>query len=300
MRPPSRMDRGKTRKKGKTDILNVPAYVINLKERPDRWKRFTDQPVVHSFKALKREPAVNGKRLNYARDKRISVRTKLNIFRNYRRSHHEIATLGAIGSSMSHIGIWKKFVESGAKVCLVLEDDAILTEQHVENINRILPTLPSKWGMWILGWYRPNLVREPLPTKPWNRVYNFTAAHAYLLTRDAAIKLLEEPFPIEKHIEYYITSCSILKDFLILQHPEMHIEFFRKERGPRTADSNTSQHKKAGCPSCNAPDDYSQLYKKNSRKTTDGMVVQGLVNGEQSKRVLTLLRGATRKNSKHP
>lgn len=294
------MDRGKTRKKGKTDILNVPAFVINLKERRDRWKRFTDQPIIHSFKALKREPAINGKKLNYARDKRISLRTKLNIFRNYRRSHHEIATLGAIGSSMSHIGIWKKFVESGAKTCLVLEDDAILTENQIAEVNRIMPSLPSGWGVWILGCYKPNLISEPLPTKPWHRVYNFTAAHAYLLTRAAAIKLLEEPFPIEAHIEYYITGCSILKDFKIVKHPEINIEFFRKERGPRTTDSNTSQHKRTGCPSCNAPDDYSQLYKKNSRKTSNGMVVNGLVNGEQSKRILTLLRGATRKNSKHP
>jgi len=277
----------------KLDIFRLPTYIINLKERPDRWKRFTDQPTVHSFK-FKRVNAINGKKLNYVRDRRISLKTKLNILRNYRRSHNEIATLGAVGSSLSHIDAWRQFVASGAKRCLILEDDAIITADQMEQIDKLVPDLPAKWGIWILGYYRPNLIVESLHAKPWNRVYNFTAAHAYLLTREAAEKLLEEATPIETHIEYYMTGASILKEFTIVQHPDIHIEFFRKE-GPRTRDSNTSQHKKSGCPTCNVPDDYSQIYKSYTRKGPKGMRVRGIVNGEQSKRILTMMR-KTRKN----
>jgi len=280
----------------KADIFKLPAYVINMKERQDRWKRFTDQPAVHMFK-MKRILAVNGKKLNHVHDRRISLKTKLNILRNYRRSHHEIATLGAVGSSLSHIEAWRRFVATGAKQCLIFEDDAIITEDQMKQIDELIPDLPAKWGMWILGYYRPNLILEPLSAKPWNRVYNFTAAHAYLLTRETAKKLLEDPTPIETHIEYYMTGASVIKDFLIVQHPDVHIEFFRKE-GPRTRDSNTSQHKKSGCPTCNVPDDYSQIYKNYSRKTEDGMKVRGIVNGEQSRRVIRKLRRATRKNPK--
>ena len=102
------MVRGRTRRK--RDIFSLPTYVINLNERKDRWKRFLSQPAVTTFSRLRRFPAVNGKRLNYRKDKRISVHTRLNITRNYRRSHYEIATLGAVGSSMSHVGVWRKFV----------------------------------------------------------------------------------------------------------------------------------------------------------------------------------------------
>jgi len=289
------MGRGKTRKR--RDIFSLPTYVINLKERADRWKRFVSQPVTSSFKHLKHFYAVNGKKLNYRKDKRISIRTKLNITRNYRRSHCEIATLGAIGSSLSHIEIWKRFVASNAPVCLVLEDDAILTDSQLRMVNDMTP--PEGWGIWILGCYLPNLIVKPMADK-WNRVYNFTAAHAYMLTRGAALKLLEEAFPIEKHIEYYMTGTALLKDIKIVNHEDIHVEFFRKPEGPRTADSNTSQHKKAGCPACDVPDDFSQLYKGFTRKTKRGVKIMGVVEAPQPKKILTLKNTANRENSVHP
>jgi GR25 family glycosyltransferase involved in LPS biosynthesis len=285
------MDRGKTRRKRNLNIFNMPAYVVSMKERADRWKRFTDQPAIKAIKGLKRTAAINGKKLNYRTDKRISIRTRLNIFRNYRRSHNEIATLGAVGCSLSHIQAWKQFLKSGANMGLILEDDAIITESMLNTINDTSASLPSGWGIWILGCYRPNLTYEHLPTKPWNRVYGFTASHSYILTRDTAKQLLDDALPVETHIDHYMCSAAILKDILIVQNPNVHIEFFKKDHGPRTADSNTSQHKKSGCPTCNVPDDHSQLYKNYTRKGAKGMRVKGLINGEQSKRILTLKSG---------
>jgi GR25 family glycosyltransferase involved in LPS biosynthesis len=284
-------------KKKKLDLFTMPTYVINLKERPDRWKRFMSQTVTDQFKHLHHFFAVNGKRLKYRRDKRISIRTKLNITRNYRRSHCEIATLGAIGSSMSHISIWKRFVASKAPYCLVLEDDAMLTDSQIRDINEM--TLPDNLDMWILGCYLPNLIIQPL-NGAWNRVYNFTAAHAYLLSRKAALKLLEEAYPIETHIEYYITNASIIKDINILQHNDVHIEFFRKAEGPRTADSNTSQHKKSGCPTCDVKDDFKQLYRGFTRKTKRGVKVMGIVEAPQPNHILNFNNTAERSDAKHP
>lgn len=290
------MDRGKTRRqKRNLNIFKMPTYVVSMKERPDRWKRFTDQPAIKAIKGLKRTAAVNGKKLNYRTDKRISIRTRLNIFRNYRRSHHEMATLGAVGCSLSHIQAWKQFLKSGANVALILEDDAIITESMLNMVNETSATLPSGWGIWVLGCYRPNLVYEHLPTKPWNRVYGFTASHSYIITRDAAKQLLEDALPVETHIDHYICSAAVLKDILIVQNPDVHIEFFQKEKvansATTTVDSNTSQHKKSGCPTCNIPDDHSQLYRGYTRKGARGMRVKGIINGEQDKRLLTLKSG---------
>ena len=298
-----------------------------MKERADRWKRFMSQPVTSSFKHLHRFNAVNGKALNYRRDKRISIRTKLNITRNYRRSHYEIATLGAVGSSLSHIGIWKRFVASGASVCLVLEDDAILTDTQLRLVNELTP--PEGWGIWLLGCYLPNLIVHPLQ-KGWARVYNFTAAHAYLITRAAALKLLEEPHPIETHIEYYMTGTAYLKDIKIVNNDNVHVEFFRNpegpassdlgrqgpassdlgrqgpassdlgRQGPRTADSNTSQHKKSGCPTCNVQDDYKQLYRGFTRRSKRGMKIIGMVEAPQPKKILNFNNTAERENFMHP
>lgn len=289
------MGRNKTRKRG--DIFSTLTYVINLKERPDRWKRFMSQPVTSSFKRLNHFFAINGKKLDYRKDKRISIRTKLNITRNYRRSHYEIATLGAVGSSFSHIEVWKRFIASGEPRCLVLEDDAILTDTQLRMVSDITP--PSDYGIWILGCYLPNLIVQPLK-KPWNRVYNFTAAHAYIITRAAALKLLKEPFPIETHIEYYMTGTALLKDIKIVQNDNVHIEFFRRTEGPRTPDSNTSQHKKSGCPTCSFKDDYSQLYKGFTRKSKRGIKIMGVVDAPQTNRILTFKHSAKRADFVHP
>ena len=291
--------------KASVDIRNFPVYAINLPERKDRWRRFMSNEAIRQFNNLERVSGTNGKKLDYKTDRRISMGTKLRIHRNYRRSHYEIATLGAIGASISHVRTWEKFLESGAPVCIVVEDDAIWTSDLINKVNELYTTLPSNWGMWVLGYHLPNLVLEHLSKEPWNQVHNFTAAHSYILKRETAKKLVEEPFPVDTHIEYYITACSILKNFLIVQHPDMFVDFYRTYIGPRTNDSNTSQHKKKGCPTCDVPDEHSQLYKHYTPLGSKGMVVSGSVYGKQSNRVLTfknnartVAKGKTRKSKK--
>jgi GR25 family glycosyltransferase involved in LPS biosynthesis len=256
------------------DITELPVYMINMDERKDRWKRAMSSEAIRKFNFLERLSATNGKELKYRTEKRISLGTRLRIFRNYRRSHYEIATLGAIGASISHIRTWEKFYKSGKPFCIVMEDDAIWLPEYITRINTILPSVPSTCSIWLLGCYPKTLVVEHLKSeKPWNKVHNFTAAHSYILTREAAKKLLEEPYPVETHIEYYITTVATLKGLQILQHPEIIVDFYRTYVGPRTNDSNTSQHKKAGCPTCDVEDDYSQMYKHFTRKERDKEIV---------------------------
>ena len=293
------MDRGKTRRKTKIDIFNMPTYVINMKERKDRWARFIQQPAVHLLKGLKHLTAINGKKLDARNDTRISIRTRLNVLRNYRRSHYEIATMGAVGASLSHIDAWKKFLKSRAKYCLILEDDAILTETALYDVNQLSSTLPTDWGIWLLGCYKPTCVFEHMNAKPWNRIYNFTAAHAYILSRGAAIELLKDAIPIESHIDHYMSDVAVVKDITIVQHPSVHVEFLNSlpsfNSPTRMLDSNTSQHKKNGCPMCKVPDDYSQLYISPDKGSKGGLRVKGLVYRPQSKKILTTKCGVTRK-----
>ena len=83
-----------------------------------------------------------------------------------------------------------------------------------------------------------------------------------------------------------MTAVSILKDLHIVYNHDVQLDFFRKAEGPRTADSNTSQHKEVGCPSCKTPDDYSQLYRGFSRKTKKGMRIMGVIDSPQPKKLL--------------
>ena len=269
------------------NLFQTPSYFINMDERKDRLKRFMGQQVIQYLPKLQRISAINGKAIKqYQTDRRISLRTRFNIYRNYRRSHHEIATLGAVGASLSHIGTWKHFVASGQPLCIIFEDDAHITSDTFHQAHRAWQTLPEHWGIWLLGYYGPNMVKEQIDAQ-WNRVYNFTAAHAYLLKRDAAIKLLEDALPIEMHVDHYMSVCATMKGFQILQHSAINVPFWGVEEGPRLTDSNTSQHKKRGCKVCNVPDDNKQLYRSYSKKTGRGITVKGLIRGQQSSQIRT-------------
>ena len=285
--------RGSTRRRRPFDIFHIPTYVINMKERKDRWMRFTGQAATKRLRALRKVHAFNGKKLNYLQDRRVSIRTKMNIFRNYRRSHYEIATLGAIGCSLSHIFIWKQFIKSGAPACLIFEDDAIIPEEQLMAIQDAAKTLPMDWGIWLLGHMRSNLVFAPHPQAPWRQVYSFTASHAYVLTRAAALALLEEAYPIEMHVDWYISVAAVLKHITIVDRPDIFLDYFRtKENVARTIDSNTSQFKKNGCPSCDIPDDLTQLYGKHKRVKHGSLQVDGLLFGQQPNEI-RLLNGNT-------
>ena len=78
-----------------------------------------------------------------------------------------------------------------------------------------------------------------------------------------------------------------------------HVEFLNSlpsfNSPTRMLDSNTSQHKKNGCPMCKVPDDYSQLYISPDKRSKGGLRVKGLVYRPQSKKILTTKCGVTRK-----
>jgi GR25 family glycosyltransferase involved in LPS biosynthesis len=292
---PSR--RGKTRKLPKggaplsqLDIFHTPVYVINMKERPDRWKLFLEQGPAPKALQIHRAQAFNGKALNYLKDPRISTATRLNIMRNDRRTHPEVATLGAVGCSISHAMIWKTIVAKNLPYAVVLEDDARFTLEDLQRVNELAKTIPDKAAMWVLGLYKPNRVHEPYPNSDWSRIYTFTASHAYVITRAAAKKFLEQVFPIEMHIDHYMSSMSTLYDMPIVQHKDVFFTFggiLKKGSKTTVAESNTSQHQKDGCSACHVPDHLSRFYKRVGPKTRAGRIVHGLLRNKVSKKVLT-------------
>jgi hypothetical protein len=240
------------------DILTYPTYVINLDRRSDRLDSFTAQPAIDQFKSFRRFSAVDGAKLNIFNDKRVSLHTRQNIKRKYRRSHYEINTPGAIGASLSHLGIWKEFLASEAPYCVVFEDDTVVTQKELDKISELATTLPPDWDMWLLGTHRWAFNGKPLIRKnpeTWWSVSDFTGAHAYVLSRRGAKILLEEPYPIETHIEYYICGCAELKGLKVVRHAGLRMTYFAEleEEG----DSDTFDSMKS-CPVCYIPDDYSE------------------------------------------
>jgi GR25 family glycosyltransferase involved in LPS biosynthesis len=287
----------------KPDPFKIPTYVINMKERPDRWRLFLEE-LGATAGALKIHRVVgqNGKLLDPLKDRRISTQTRLNILRNDRRTHREIATLGAIGCSISHGIAWRRFLASGAPWAMIMEDDARPDMAALAAARVAAPSLPADAKIWLLGYYKPNLVYEPAPESPWSTAYQFTASHAYMISREAAKTLLEQLYPIESHVDHYISAMSVLYGLKMVVHDAVYAPFgglLEKKGSPRAIESNTSQHRKDGCSACHVPDHLSRFYQRVGPKTRCGRPVRGLkLEGQQPREVLTYRRNGTKRSGK--
>jgi hypothetical protein len=258
--------------KALTDIRTCPTFVINLDRRKDRWQEFSAQPTLKQFTTLDRFSAVEGAKLDPFTDKRISIHTRQNIVKNYRRSHYEINTLGAIGASLSHFTIWENFLKTDANHIVVFEDDTLVRDQDLALIDNLIPSLPDEWDMWVLGTHKWMLQGVPLSSDKtsWWKINQFTGAHAYVLSRRGAELLLQEPYPIETHVEFYICACSLLKGLRIIKHPLLRMTYSMESSTVNDSDTFESR---LSCPVCYVPDNYPKVlyfFRK------DGYMVRGV------------------------
>ena len=206
------------------DIRNYPIYCINLDKRPDRYKFFMNQPGIRELK-IERFPAVDGSKLDIVNNPNISNSTKYNILNKTRRSHGEIDTIGAIGCSMSHYTVWKKFLESKEPYCLVLEDDA---QVKVGLAKYILSASSSRiqdgFDVWCLSYKlydNKKPVAVPGADSAWTSPVNFWGTSAYILSRRGAERLIEGFFPIECHLDRYMCLKSMLGQLRVVVHSDL-------------------------------------------------------------------------------
>jgi GR25 family glycosyltransferase involved in LPS biosynthesis len=241
---------------GLTDIRLYPTYVINLDRRPERWNEFSKQPILREFKQLQRFSAVDGSKLDIMNDERVSIHTRHNIHNKFRRSDYEINTVGAIGATFSHVTLWQNFLKGKEEYLVVFEDDTIVGKKEMDLIDSLIPTLPESWDVWLLGrhnWQFKETHLDPRKPKGWKSVQQFTGAHGYVLSRRGAEILVQNPFPIETHIEYYISACSALKDLRLICHHDLRMKYSMELT--KSSDSDTFDSYKS-CPVCIVPDNF--------------------------------------------
>lgn len=231
-------------------INDIPAFCITLDRRPDRWNRFISQPGLQSLPNLKKYSGVDGKTIDIQTDDRISLVGKKNILAKTRRSHEDLDSVGGVGCALSHIGLWTWLVNSQHDKILIFEDDAVVTPSFVPIANKIIAdsrVLNSDgWDLLLLGgnWADVKPIEGEALLK---NIGGFYLLHGYVLTKKGAEKLLKEVYPLQTHIDIWITLYKIVHGFIIVGTKAMNIN-------QRNLKSEIQS--KNGCPICDVPTDF--------------------------------------------
>ncbi len=254
-------------------------YCINLKQRVDRWRRFSSQPAIadiqHHFR-FERVDAVVGKEIDIQNDKRISIRTKRNILHQKRRDHEDLDSVGAIGCYLSHAMLWKKFLESNEEYCIILEDDALLPDDFVARFKIAMDSLQKmplrESVLWQLS--RPHAVGLRNALEEDTLIFNDGWAYdvvcpttGYVLFRNSAKILLENAFPIDGHVDMYMRRCTQIGILKTVHYKHLMLSQIAVKRG----DTDIQM---ARCEICDVP---THLSESNMAIVTKQQLISGIV-----------------------
>lgn len=242
----------------KSNLFQV--YCINLKERPDRWERFIQQTGVQRLAQLypfERFEGINGKLMDIKNDDRVSLRTKRNILYQKRRDHEDLDTPGGVGCYLSHYSCWKKFLDTDKEKVLILEDDADIPDDFVDQLYQAMEDLNQedikRPDIWTLARpFGPTLTRafelgSPTYSKNWS--YDVVAPlTGYILTREGAKILIDNAFPIDGHVDHFMRRCAQMGMLVLAGHKNLQLKQVRLGK----KDSDIQQ--KPSCEVCNLPD----------------------------------------------
>lgn len=230
------------------DLTDTRIYYINLDARKDRRQQFEAQVALQTMPPVERVAGVHGLSVNIKNDKRVAVNTRVHVITEYRRSHYEIHSRGAIGASLSHLKAWQTFMKSDAKYALIMEDDVELPATFSMMVRDCAKDLPASWDVWILGWNHTPVDTGKHGKNPFRRILHFVGAHSYIINKKAAKLFIDEMFPIETHIEHYMSNVAFLRGLNIVRDIRLHLP--QMDRVLNISDVR----KPEGCIACNVDD----------------------------------------------
>jgi GR25 family glycosyltransferase involved in LPS biosynthesis len=237
-------------------IDSIPSYCITLGRRPDRWRRFQDQSGINGLD-LKKFLAVDGKTIDVKNDNRIALCTKRNILTKKRRSHEELDSVGGVGCALSHIAIWQWMVDNNQELCLIFEDDALVTPDFIEKANKCIKEStilkdPTKWDIWLLGGIWDDLTYIPNESTC-IRIGSFALAHAMVMPLHTVKRLLREVYPIHAHIDLWMSIYNFVYDLRLVGCKDLNLKQNSKVK--------TDIQSEEGCDICNLSPGYSKTHK---------------------------------------
>ena len=186
-------------------------YCLNLKRRPDRWRRMRQRLARRGLRA-ERYLGFDGATLN------VTLIPRSLLVRDYDTTRiaqwappvepHASREMsrGEVACALSHVAIWDDINVRKRRHALVIEDDVEFVQDFVRRISAVLENLPRDWDICYLGYAvwdapPPRVTHSGLgiPT------YIF-GTYGYLVSASGVVRLLES-LPVTSPLDDFISSC---------------------------------------------------------------------------------------------
>ena len=199
--------------------IKLPFFVINLKNRPDRWNSTLNQldkiePLIDKIIKINATNAESAKRQKYNYLSKMAYHNLQDT-----KSTSIIPTYGALGCAISHIFCWKYMIKNKINCAIICEDDL-----HIKDESLCYDILESYYSIRELESKHMfnNIISfdantEKAQYKLYNKMYNLyqintghiTKLHFYMLNLNCAEYLLSNILPITFQIDVQICKKFI-------------------------------------------------------------------------------------------
>ena len=112
-----------------------------------------------------------------------------------------------VGCALSHIKIYKKFIQTDYNLALILEDDAVFVQNFGEELKKlILESMKYKKQILLLSELK-EFYSKPLNKIDSHEIVNVTNAfftHSYVINKEAARSIIEFNYPVKTIADNFV------------------------------------------------------------------------------------------------
>ena len=203
-------------------IEEFKVYVVNLKSDEERKKNIIYEIKKQNIKNYEIIDAVAGNKLNKNELNTLTFKNKNNI-----NPWNSKMSPSQIGCALSHIKIYKKFINTESKYAFVLEDAAIFLKDFENKIkNLIIKNFKYKKQIMLLSELK-EFYPKAIDTKDNYEIVNVSNAfftHGYIINKEAAKAIISFNFPVKTVADNFVLFkiyCGVkitgLNPFLLKQ-----------------------------------------------------------------------------------
>lgn len=202
-------------------------FIINLKKDKKRRTHIINQLTEQKINNYEIIDAVNGKEFDKKEIKKNTFTNKMGI-----NPWNSKMSFSQIGCALSHIKIYKKFIETDYDYALILEDDAIFIENfHNKLINFIINSFKYKKQIILLSEIKQFYSKPIIKIKKYElvNVTNAFFTHAYFINKEAAKSIISFNYPVKTIADNFVLFklyCGIkitgINPFIVDQDKKNH------------------------------------------------------------------------------